>query len=138
MTSLLYGFNVGIRTENLNPFTLELNAKVFGISPVNSAINPNLNFQYENRNAFVPLGQTKLTTFSQTYLNLDALIIYNTNPSNADGSSNVFVHFSAYANVPSANQLLNSYFQLQLGYALNINNLVSTLSSKNKGTTSGS
>jgi hypothetical protein len=81
-------------------------------------------------NNYTP-GQSKglLAKSNHPYYNVDGLLIYNTSSSSA---SNVFLHFSFFTNItnPILSHAHNNYWQLQGGYALDLNSFIAKLSPK--------
>lgn len=128
--SLIYGGNLTVKFNPVGRFLFEINARMFGINPLSGGINPNYNFQYARQTDYDTSGKGKpLTVGSRPYYNFDGLLIYNTNKANNDSSSNIFLHFSVFGNLPKSNykEAKNSYFQLQIGYGADLEKLLANL-----------
>ncbi len=122
VTSLLYGLNITYRTENISPFWMEISAQAFYISTWDSRLNPNL--QYQERVATqsaLPAARSVGNGFP--YYHLDVVLMYNLIKN--DNSTNVFLHGAHFDNyLPGLRN--NSYYQIQVGAAVNMAKLFQT------------
>lgn len=131
-------FGINAKAAFTTPaFNIEAAAKIFEIHPWSSTVNPNLNVQTASESDVYLKQNTNKTFIRQSnppYFQFDIMVQYNTgtlpavsaNQSKTASNSNVFLKFSHITNFanPTGNHYSNSYFQLQLGYALDITKLL--------------
>jgi hypothetical protein len=130
--SSLYGINLRSKFNKVfdSKFGIEAGVELYEIFSLSSTTNNLLNPQSSN------IGDIKyaqnsakdfITKKSPLYTKLDVLLSYNTAASDSKSESNVFLHYSFtgnYAKRDSKNYP-NSYFQFQIGYALDITKIFS-------------
>lgn len=133
ITSFIWGPGFYYKSEEgiSKYFTLEAGLSIFQINALTNSLKADLNVQYRN------LGDTSLVSNASKSLIKENNLFYSMEAFVTfwiSTSVSTYLHLNYTHNIGSADNYANDYFQIQLGFNLDVNNFFRSISKGLKGT----
>lgn len=128
ITSIVYGPSIYYKSEKAlsKDFTFEAGLSIFKIAPITNSINTDLAVQNRNLSSTVLLSNAskKLTAENDWFYSTEAFVIYWITK-----TTSAYLHFNYTGTSPFTCNYSNNYFQIQLGFSLNVTSILKNIGS---------